>query len=100
MEKRIADAVIAPDGLALDASGAVWVADCIHNRAARIAEGGEILEEVKTPDGCLRGRAGWPDRAQPVPVPGPPDFDETARTAAREALVAATEVSVPHAGTP
>ncbi|WP_026927535.1 SMP-30/gluconolactonase/LRE family protein [Granulicoccus phenolivorans] len=98
-EKRIADAVIAPDGLALDASGAVWVADCIHNRAARIAEGGEILEEVKTPMGvfavALGGRTG-----HSLFLSLAPDFDETARTAAREALVAATEVSVPHAGTP
>ena len=33
-----------PDGMCLDASGAAWVA--AHGRVARVAEGGEVLEEV------------------------------------------------------
>lgn len=33
-----------PDGMCLDASGAVWVAG--HGRVVRVAEGGEVLEEV------------------------------------------------------
>ncbi|HWA61542.1 MAG TPA: SMP-30/gluconolactonase/LRE family protein [Caulobacteraceae bacterium] len=33
-----------PDGISLDASGAVWVAS--HHRVLRVAEGGEVLDEV------------------------------------------------------
>ena len=33
-----------PDGICLDASGAVWVA--VHGRVLRVAEGGIVLDEV------------------------------------------------------
>lgn len=33
-----------PDGMCLDASGAVWVA--VHGRVVRVAEGGAVLEQV------------------------------------------------------
>jgi sugar lactone lactonase YvrE len=36
----------APDGIALDAEGAVWVADAANKRALRVREGGEVLEEL------------------------------------------------------
>ena len=36
---------VAPDGICLDAEGAVWVADALHGRLLRVAEGGRILEE-------------------------------------------------------
>ncbi len=37
---------VAPDGCALDAEGAIWVADALGNRCLRVAEGGEILETI------------------------------------------------------
>ena len=50
----------APDGGCLDAEGCVWAADSLHHRAARIAPGGEILEEIPAPGelvfyGCMLG---------------------------------------------
>ncbi|GAB7190641.1 SMP-30/gluconolactonase/LRE family protein [Kineococcus sp. NUM-3379] len=39
----------APDGIALDAEGAVWLADAAGHRALRVREGGEVLEEVAVP---------------------------------------------------
>jgi sugar lactone lactonase YvrE len=36
---------VAPDGICLDAEGAVWVADAVHSRLIRVAEGGRFLEE-------------------------------------------------------
>lgn len=42
--------VILPDGMALDAEGAVWLGDCRGSGAPRVAEGGEILDFVPTGD--------------------------------------------------
>ncbi|MFI0448513.1 SMP-30/gluconolactonase/LRE family protein [Actinomadura sp. 6N118] len=39
-----------PDGITLDAEGAVWMADAGGNRALRVREGGEILEEISAGD--------------------------------------------------
>lgn len=98
--KRIENATIVPDGLTLDAEGAVWVADCAHQRAVRIAEGGKILDEVSTaPNGVFAVGLGGDD-GKTLFLCVAPDFDETARSAAREARVDAVRVDVPHAGTP
>lgn len=37
-----------PDGIALDAEGALWIADAGGNAALRVAEGGEILGRIET----------------------------------------------------
>jgi sugar lactone lactonase YvrE len=42
---------VAADGICLDAEGAVWVADAIHGRLIRVAEGGHILDELSTTEG-------------------------------------------------
>ncbi|MFN8163382.1 MAG: SMP-30/gluconolactonase/LRE family protein [Solirubrobacterales bacterium] len=39
-----------PDGCTLDAEGCVWAGDSLHTRCARIAPGGEILEEIPAPE--------------------------------------------------
>jgi sugar lactone lactonase YvrE len=43
-------ATYVPDGITVDAGGAVWFADAIGNRAVRVAEGGEVLDEIRTGD--------------------------------------------------
>lgn len=35
-----------PDGVCLDASGAVWVADPLHGQVVRVTDGGEVLERI------------------------------------------------------
>ncbi|MGW3964810.1 SMP-30/gluconolactonase/LRE family protein [Amycolatopsis sp. NPDC005003] len=42
-----------PDGIALDASGAVWVADVPGKSCTRVREGGEVLERVTLDSGCF-----------------------------------------------
>lgn len=98
--KRLDAATIAPDGQALDAEGAVWVADCVNQRAVRLAEGGDILDEVSTaPLGVFAVALGGED-GRTLFLSVAPDFDEAKRSAAREAKIVSTLVDVPHAGRP
>lgn len=99
-QKRVANATIAPDGLTLDAEGAVWAADTNNARAVRIADGGAILDEVSVaPDGVFAVALGGAD-GRSLFLSLAPDFDETARSAVREAKVGVVKADVPHAGTP
>lgn len=92
---------VGPDGCTLDAEGHIWMADAIGARVIRVAPGGEIVDEVKAPEGqgafaCMLGG----DDGRTLLVCLAPDFFEHARTAAREAVLATTTVDVPHAGLP
>ncbi len=54
-----------PDGICLDAEGAVWVADPRGNRVVRVREGGVIAETIALPDrnayACMLGGPGPAD---------------------------------------
>jgi sugar lactone lactonase YvrE len=43
----------APDGICLDASGAIWYADVPAQHCRRVAEGGDVLETVEVGQGCF-----------------------------------------------
>ena len=40
-----------PDGCGLDAEGHIWAADEVNARCARVAPGGEIVDEIPAPEG-------------------------------------------------
>lgn len=50
-----------PDGICVDAEGAVWYADVPHKQCVRVAEGGRVLRTVQADRGCFAAVLGGPD---------------------------------------
>jgi sugar lactone lactonase YvrE len=92
---------VSPDGCALDAEGCIWAADAAHSRCCRIAEGGEVVDDVQLPEGlrCFACMLGGDD-GRTLLLCGAPDYDARRRRRSREAVLLATRVVVPHAGLP
>src|SRR3954452_20126857 len=90
---------VGPDGCGLDAEGALWIADALGGRVLRVREGGEILEEVSVGSGVFACMLGGSD-GRTLFLCSAPDFDRTARSAAREANLLTVRVDVPHGGRP
>jgi len=42
-----------PDGICIDAEGAVWFADVPNRRCSRVGEGGEVLQTIELDRGCF-----------------------------------------------
>ncbi|MEV6985925.1 SMP-30/gluconolactonase/LRE family protein [Sphaerisporangium sp. NPDC051017] len=89
------------DGCCLDAEGLIWAADPQNARVIRVREGGEIVEEIKAPEGqnifaCMLG--GFDGRTLLLCIaPGLVDND---RLGGLAATLQTTRVEVPHAGRP
>jgi sugar lactone lactonase YvrE len=90
---------VAPDGCGLDAEGCLWLADAVGGRVVRVREGGEIVDEIAGGMGVFACMLGGSD-GRTLFLCCAPDFDEHARSAAREAELRSVRVDVPHAGMP
>jgi sugar lactone lactonase YvrE len=73
-----------PDGICIDAEGAVWYADVPNKRCVRVREGGEVLQTIEVDRGCFACMLGGPDRTTLFIVAadwrGPASMAEGART--------------------
>ena len=90
---------VAPDGCCLDAEGLMWIADANNERAVRVREGGEIVEQIETGSGTYACMLGGPD-GRTLFLCCAPDFLAHNRRAAKEGRILATTVEVPHGGLP
>ena len=86
---------VAPDGMCLDAEGAVWIADALGNRALRVRAGGEIVEEISTGDtGTYAVALGGHD-GRTLFLCTAPGFAEHERRVTREAKILSVQVNIP-----
>jgi sugar lactone lactonase YvrE len=101
LEEMLPQIAVGPDGCTLDAEAHIWAADEAGGRCIRVAPGGAIVDEVRTPEGlgsfaCALGG----EDGRTLLVCAAPDFLEATRRQAREAVLLTTIVEVPHAGRP
>ena len=95
----VAGAVLGPDGICLDAEGAIWVADALGGRVVRVAEGGEVLDEIAVGSGVFACMLGGED-GRTLYLCSAPSFAEHERRDTRDGVLLAARVDVPHAGLP
>jgi sugar lactone lactonase YvrE len=97
---RLGDGV--PDGICMDAEGAVWYGDVPNQRCVRVREGGEVLQTVELDRGCFACALGGPDgRTLSILAAewrGIDKLDEA--LAARTGQVLTVRAPVPRAGWP
>jgi sugar lactone lactonase YvrE len=101
LEETLGRLEFGPDGCGLDADDHIWSADEVGARCARVAPGGEIVDEVAMPEGlnifaCMLGG----EDGRTLLMCAAPDFYAQARSAANEAVLLTATVDVPHAGLP
>lgn len=90
-----------PDGICLDAEGAVWYADVPNQHCVRVREGGEVLQTVEFDRGCFACILGGQDgRTLFVTAARYGDEDGTAGEPPRSGQVLAVPAPVPGAGWP
>ena len=88
-----------PDGICLDAEGAVWVANAGGAECLRVAEGGQVLEVIDTGDHCYACMLGGPQGTTLFVLTSATSQPERCR-AERSARIQITTVSAPRAGRP
>lgn len=88
-----------PDGICLDADGAVWYADPRHRAVVRVAEGGAELDRYESDQGCYACALGGPER-RTLFVLTSGTSEPAAAASSRSARVELTEVAVGGAGLP
>jgi len=88
----------APDGICIDAEGAVWFAEVPGRRCVRVREGGEVLQMITSELGCFACMLGGPEGTTLFVTAAA--WPDAMTPGSRTGRILKAEVSVPHAGWP
>jgi sugar lactone lactonase YvrE len=88
-----------PDGICLDAEGAIWIASPVSGELVRVREGGEVTERIAVSGQAIACMLGGDDRTT-LFVCTAQTLDPEECRARRSARIERVEVEVPGAGLP
>ena len=88
----------APDGICVDAEGAVWFAEVPGQRCVRVAEGGQVLQTIAGDLGCFSCVLGGLDRRTLYVTAA--SWSGMMEDGGRTGRILAATVAVPGAGWP
>src|SRR5262249_26018480 len=89
-----------PDGICIDADGAVWYGDVPNKRCVRVREGGEVLQTIELDRGCFACMLGGDDRRTLFMVITEWRGVANVADGPRTGQVLTTNAPAPHAGWP
>jgi len=92
---------VGPDSCCLDAEGQIWIADAFNQRCIRVTEGGDITDQIPSPQGlgvfaCMLGG----DDGRTLLLCCAPNLSAKRRKQPKEAVLMTARVAVPRAGNP
>jgi sugar lactone lactonase YvrE len=89
-----------PDGICLDAAGAIWYADVPNKRCVRVLEGGEVQQTIDLDRGCFACMLGGMDKRTLFLVAAEWDGPASMASGRPTGQVLYVEAPAPHAGWP